>query len=298
MTSLSQINAISQGCIAYDILASDVSAKIIGSTSRGLFLLAPTGQVIFLSYETWRSPITVNLGRANAKLRQTKTGVEVHLSELVITLPSLQIKIDLSRAPVWAAKKVLPVNTSPLQRISMLQKTALRVTAKSQAGFSRILAAFLYLPGAANLHDDDQVIFERLMRLRSALIDDSDAALEIAKSFLGCGRGLTPSGDDFITGLLLAMQRWSHAISGSERILTLVKQLPPNGYTQTTSLSASIISAAALGQADERLLHSLDAFFTADRSPDQIADLLFNYGGSSGVDALTGIALALTLSTE
>jgi hypothetical protein len=115
---------------------------------------------------------------------------------------------------------------------------------------------------------------------------------------LGCGRGLTPSGDDFITGLLLAIQRWSHAIPESPHLYTLLEGLPSNGYTQTTSLSASIIAAAALGQADERLLHLARCILYGRSSPQQIADLLFNYGGSSGLDALTGIALALTLSKE
>jgi hypothetical protein len=296
--SLPQINAISQGCIAHEILASGAPTKIIGSTSRGLFMLASAREVIFLSYETWRSPITVNLGRVYAKLRQAEAGAAVQLSELAITIPSLKVAIDLSRAPVWAAQEVPPVRTSSLQRISILQETAAWVTAGSQVGWSRILAALLEMPETAVMNQDEQAILDRLIRLKSALFGDSDAALQTSTSLLGCGRGLTPSGDDLITGLLLAIRRWSHAIPESPHLHTLVEDLPSYGYAQTTSLSASIIAAAALGQADERLLLSLDAFFTAERSPQQIADLLLNYGGSSGLDALTGFALALTLSKE
>jgi hypothetical protein len=40
--SLFKSTPISQGCIAHEILASGAPAKMIGSTSRGLFLLAPS----------------------------------------------------------------------------------------------------------------------------------------------------------------------------------------------------------------------------------------------------------------
>jgi hypothetical protein len=291
-----RIYARSTGLLVQDLLACGAAATVIGSTSRGLFLLAPSSRVVFLSYEAWRSPLTVNTGQPHKLLRDVSVGAQARFSLGAITIPAAGVTIDLRTAPVWAAPPAPPATLSADQRRMKLVETAARVTTRSDAGFSPLLSAFINLPVRSGLEDEEQVFLQRLQELRLALRDhDLARAGDTAAALLGYGRGLTPSGDDLISGLLLALNRWGHTLPPCNRLAELNTRLVQSAYTQTTALSANIIAAAAAGQADERLVQSLDAFFTHLLDPAKAADLLLSYGGSSGVDALTGFTIALSI---
>jgi hypothetical protein len=63
---------------------------------------------------------------------------------------------------------------------------------------------------------------------------------------------------------------------------------------KTTSLSSTIIEAAAIGQGDERILQVLDGVMSGDYEETPAIQNLVRMGHSSGVDSLVGITLALT----
>jgi hypothetical protein len=136
------------------------------------------------------------------------------------------------------------------------------------------------------LDPSDQAILVRIHQLQQSLyVSDIDLAAEQACSLLGYGRGLTPSGDDLIAGLLLAINRWPHLLPDDRRRSTLNDRLVKHAYTHTTALSANIIAAAGRAEADERLIGALDALFTSRLQPAEAARLLLSYGSSSGIDA-------------
>jgi hypothetical protein len=110
---------------------------------------------------------------------------------------------------------------------------------------------------------------------------------------LGKGRGLTPSGDDVVIGLLLAINRWQAASWEAEHLARFNRAVVEAAYGKTTRLSANLIECAARGEADERLIGLVDGVFGG--APDQAtcAAYMLGWGGSSGIDALVGIALAV-----
>jgi hypothetical protein len=289
------IFATTTGLLAQEILESEIAAVVIGSTSRGLFLLTPSNRVLFLSYESWRSPLTINLGHQHALLQKISTGIKARISPAAIDMPAAGIIIDLAQSSVWQVPSVPTSDTSIEQRQARLRETASEVTRQSSAGFAPLLANLFVLSDRPALDPSDQAMLVRIKQLHQSLyVSDIDLAAEQARSLLGYGRGLTPSGDDLIAGLLLAMNRWPHLLPDDRRRSTLNDRLVKHAYTHTTALSANIIAAAERGEADERLIGALDALFTSHLQPAEISTLLLNYGGSSGVDALLGFALAIS----
>jgi hypothetical protein len=135
-----------------------------------------------------------------------------------------------------------------------------------------------------------------IVQLIQALNRDEPAALgDALMPFIGRGNGLTPSGDDLLTGLLLMLNRWGAALyPGLEiRIQTLNRAAIRASHQKTTLLSANLIECAALGQADERLVTALDGIITGQPEPSACANSLLAWGNSSGSDALAGITLAV-----
>jgi hypothetical protein len=288
------IFATTTGLLAQEILESEIAAVVIGSTSRGLFLLTPSNRVLFLSYESWRSPLTINLNNHHPLLKKMSTGAKAQITPAAVDISAAGILIDLSHSTVWQVPPVPPSDTSIEQQQERLLETGAALIKQSSAGFAPLLANFLGLADRCALDPSQQAILVGIHQLQQSLyLSDINLATEQARSLLGYGRGLTPSGDDLITGLLLAINRWPHHLPDDRRRTTLNDRLVKHAYTHTTSLSANIIAAAVRAQADERLIGALDALFTSRLQPAQAARLLLSYGSSSGIDAYLGMVLAI-----
>ena len=104
---------------------------------------------------------------------------------------------------------------------------------------------------------------------------------------LGAGRGLTPSGDDCIVGLLVAL----HALGERDIAATVACIVARHAPRRTNRLSAAHLDAACAGEAIEPL-HTAIAALAADTSPEPALDALERFGHGSGFDALAGVLLA------
>jgi hypothetical protein len=110
---------------------------------------------------------------------------------------------------------------------------------------------------------------------------------------LGYGRGLTPSGDDLLLGLLLALARWGDILAPALDIETINRLATSQACQRTTRLSASLIACAAQGQADERLVAALDGLMCGGTPAETLISAIAKWGSYSGLDALAGMLLAI-----
>lgn len=107
-----------------------------------------------------------------------------------------------------------------------------------------------------------------------------------AKQIAGCGYGLTPSGDDFIAGALLALRLLNAPARVGARIARAART--------NNKLSTHFIELAAAGRAPEdvkQLTNALSGGTQADVS--RAARRVFALGETSGADLCTGLALTL-----
>jgi len=107
-----------------------------------------------------------------------------------------------------------------------------------------------------------------------------------AAQLIGLGPGLTPSGDDYLGGVLVALRwvgRGAHADS-------LWRWLEPRLPARTSTISAAHLAAAARGEVHE-VLHDLLTDLAAWETPDLLPSLsrLDALGHTSGWDTLAGI---------
>ena len=107
-----------------------------------------------------------------------------------------------------------------------------------------------------------------------------------AGMLLGLGPGLTPSGDDYLGGLLIGLRVFGRATDAD----ALWAWLGAQSLTLTSLISAAHLAAAAEGEAHESLHACLDALGEGSVSawPERL-DWLGSVGHCSGWDGLAGV---------
>lgn len=124
-----------------------------------------------------------------------------------------------------------------------------------------------------------------------ALAGHRGATETAVRALVGLGPGLTPSGDDALCGVLLALRA-----AGRARAAALLTGAVRAGLDRTTSLSASLLLAAAQGWClpqMQLLVRTLAAGGELERPTAEVAAV----GHSSGADLLTGLTEGLTAAS-
>ena len=121
------------------------------------------------------------------------------------------------------------------------------------------------------------------------LRDKKTAPVPAIKSLLGLGPGLTPSGDDFLIGVMLVL----HTVGEKDLFLKLAKIVKNFASLQTSSISNAHLSAMTDSAQANCLLHDLLFALQGKKSIKQAMIRAENFGHSSGKDAIAGIITAL-----
>jgi len=285
------LSASTIGLTAQQAVLNETAATVLGSISKGIYLLTPGQRVIFISFEPYCSPLTINLLQPPKRLPEIEVGEPVRLSPVSIDWLNGKITINLSDAEIWNAPASPPFQEiwEPVSGFfeRLVEITTRVLVCKDQQGFAPLLLPILGITKADSIPEELDPVWRRLSVL---FVDRPNVTpakiLDCLNGLIGYGRGLTPSGDDFITGLLLASARWG------DNIAELGLVLSQAAYQKTTTLSANLIECAAAGQADERLIGVVNAIAYGDVPLQACVQALLSYGNSSGADTLAGIALA------
>jgi hypothetical protein len=290
----SLVPASSIGVSAWHSALAACATRVLGVTSRGAFLLAPPQRILFVSSERYRSPLTITLDRSCDRWRALEIGAVAQFSATRLIFPSIAFAIALTEDSVWPcplpAASLRP-RTEQMQTLRAISDEVL--TRRGDASSAALLSSLLNLAPCEPLSPEQVSLLEQLLALRQAVRANDDALLaDGLTGLLGQGRGLTPSGDDMVIGALLMLARSLRLKSqfGSKNML---KRVVAVAYQQTTTISANLIECAADGQGDERLLAVVDGISTGAPSIDEYVDYVLDWGSSSGIDALVGMAVAL-----
>ena len=134
---------------------------------------------------------------------------------------------------------------------------------------------------------------------------DLAGAVEAAEQMVGLGPGLAPSGDNMISGLLLALRLLGGAIPGGTRAVWLADWLgaavTSDASRRTTSLGATLLYCAAHGQATAEVSAVLRGLAGQEPLAGATRTLLASTEPAAGADLAWGLvagcraALALAL---
>lgn len=285
------------GTLALDMLSTEQIAAIFGITSQGIFIKGTEKRMIFLSFEDFRGPLIANLSGDLQHLGNLSSGGEVTVSQKRLIFSNPDISISATSAKVWQPPILLETPLDEGDRHNLISKLALDVYhQKGEEGFSGMLPILVgFSPENMSSDYQFQDFFAKINQIRNQIAKNDLLPLsQTIRSFLGLGSGLTPSGDDFIIGLLLVLNRWEHVLQPGDHLPILNQQVVESAYKCTTTLSANLIECAALGYADERLIQAVDFLAAAKHHQPEVLYGLLNWGNSSGVDALVGMITAFS----
>ncbi len=291
MTELGKAQRARQGIVPWPELSSDLpvplrvqsvslpawenlcrakgTARVLGRFHRSLDLLVNDTVLAFVLPEIRNGPFRVVLTcfpsqplPDSMEVRRTHGGIRLGPWLLRTTPPPFL----WNPAPSW---ETLSVHPQELRYLRTLAGQAAR-QAVARSPFAALLLGEA-IPAVTSL-------------LQALSHPDPSAVRRAAAQLAGWGPGLTPSGDDFLAGVMLGLwlERGADAAAACAQIYAAAAP-------RTTRLSCAFLRAARDGLADERW-HVLLRALTLDdvAGLEHAARAVLAFGASSGLDMLAG----------
>lgn len=286
------------GNLAYESLSKNQDGSVFGLTSRGAFIKTDSKWLNFLSFESFRGPLTINLPISEGASPPVSRGMNLQIAAGEITFPDAGLVVSIQDPVIWQPKPPslpsLPVSERRTQIISSAERI---LAIKKEIGLAGLLPKLQIFP--SGLHQDQEYPFPlqaEIQELQSKTMSSSRVpAAEPLINLLGSGSGLTPSGDDLVCGVLLALNRWKNVIINGHDLDRLNQEVVEAAYLKTTTISANLIECATLGLADERLIEALDWLMSGREKETPLINKMLDWGSSSGIDVFIGFVVALSV---
>jgi hypothetical protein len=235
-------------------------------------------------------------------LSSLKEGLRVRTEEGDLRF-SNGVSLPLGESEPWHQSSAVPPCVAPQQVFCSRACELLQAARNGHAGENLGLALPLFG------HDDQAPILEESVSpliisgvqavhelLPVCRLGDLESALQLSEQLIGLGPGLTPSGDDFVGGLIF-MARHLNAAYPQEGWWRggNVSGLLNRSETMTSRISHVLLTDLADGQSHESLHDLADALVVDSESFDAAFHVrrVTSIGHSSGWDMLTGMLAGL-----
>jgi hypothetical protein len=263
-------------------------ARVVAVFSRSLYLESDGDFICIGDPDIGRGPLNAELGHAGwmrLAAAVPPIGTSVRIAQGAFRIGGLAL--DTTRAELWrpAPWPSAAGRKGVLQALQRAQHVA-----GEQAPVDGIARTVLGPAG------EQHSAFERVARPRVELLRAWVTARPSASAgappvdLLGLGPGLTPSGDDVLCGVLVAL----HAVGETDRAHALYAGIAHAAPAATPPISAAFLRAAAEGLGCEAL-HAAIAAILEGKSEALAGriEALGHVGHTSGWDALAGALLVL-----
>ncbi len=278
--------------------------RVLSAFDRACNLVDAEGNVLALvTAERGMTPFGLEVETA-ARFSQLAPGSPAQVTDEYLLLGPLRIALGGARLwnprPDWPALRqwaAHPANVdglltlahaegkpgSLLEVVVPVPDLAQAGRGEAQVGSAHALATQRVRAGAAHL----------VAGLAAASLERCRSGVQ---ALAGLGGGLTPAGDDFIVGVLLAA--WA-GLGAAERALPLAPVVAAEAASRTTTLSAAYLHAAARGECAAPW-HALFAALLRAKPAETLRALrrLLAVGHTSGADGLAGFLAVHTLRAQ
>lgn len=291
------------GETACRLLTPGACGQVLAGFSRAAYLVTEQAELFWLASEN--APMHLRGLRIAGPFPKLVAGENFFIEDQCINIaPHLQV--DFGDASTWAvspipAEAALEIDQIPV-RVKGIFPTGFDLSQAS--GFGRLIPKILSL-AAGQL--DDEAEIDPVLALawlgiyeiaKACLLRDMPGLLQEANALVGLGEGLTPSGDDFLGGLLFCVNTIQRLYPGFINLDSSEQALFIESAKQRTHLiSFTLLKDLTNGQAVEPL-HELLHSVLSDQPPESIrpASCLTQIGHSTGWDLLTGALTGLLLT--
>lgn len=214
-----------------------------------------------------------------------------------------RIIFDFGRARIWEPARVHGIRRAAFARLeAVLDAAAFRAPASGlaqifQPARSRSVPARSPIAdgvcdaAAPALHALALWLRDTRLPRRSRNRRPPTAAIDL----IGLGPGLTPSGDDFLGGLMIGLR----ALKRDDLAVRLARLVLPEAGTRTGAISYAHLVCAARGQGGEALHRTIAAIAgSAPLDTGSCLDGIGRMGATSGWDALAGAVMPFRIQLE
>ena len=214
---------------------------------------------------------------------------KVWLSGTTVSVAN-RIQFHLENAAIW--QPPLPPRFCFDDLATGLKQLSTSALQRSPGGLGAMLVGLSMLPDWPNVRNDpllrtaQRPIREIAEWLPGALAHENEPPPRSILGLIGLGPGLTPSGDDFICGLMIAL----HYLGFADAAGKISAAVLPIAFRETNLVSSQFLRCAASGHASSALFDVLDAILTC-RGLEEKLNVVHAIGHTSGWDSLAGAAL-------
>jgi hypothetical protein len=231
-------------------------------------------------------PNTLIVDIDNMKPMKIETNDRVFVEENLLYIGD-QLTISIDRAGKWeSVLSTYPCNVDILKRNLMKMKDFINIHGVGGGMKKNIITLNPFEAEVLNMLEN-----RTLLLLNELLNGRISSALPHAVSLIGLGPGLTPSGDDFLTGLFTIFNMKN---SPFYPYRLFCEDVLKKAKTLTNDISYMTLKKAAFGKVRESIISLLNSLLVED-DEDLILSLnkLLNIGSSSGTDIAFGIVFGM-----
>ena len=288
------------GEMAHRVLSPGSTGTVLAGYSRAVYLRSERDDVV------WLASGDVSLHRRGLRVRgrlpRPQPDSTYRVSHGMLLLDS-SAPIELSEASIWKAPRLFGSSEPLAMPVSLWDP--LRML-PPPAGFGALLPSLLGFAAGTPFPDRPPGQERALIAAYPSICGvakacqrkDFDALLQHAGDLVGLGEGLTPSGDDYVGGVLfgLAMLQEADALRqwcSPEALARFIEA----STARTNRISGALLGDHSAGHAAESL-HRFAFACLVDRSERgacRAAGELIQMGQSTGWDLLTGAWTAMAL---
>jgi Protein of unknown function (DUF2877) len=279
------------GIIARDILTSGATVEVAAVFDRSTYLQLAGGFVCVGTPEIGDGPINATITvptTATFAALGFHVGIEGRVEAERIVFDDGPA-IEFANAAIWLPPEPATWTVETLNR-GLTTLKALSTKSRPADGLSCLVFGGVGTEGET---PTARAATEMLAELRASLpaAMRSESATLVARPatlLLGLGPGLTPSGDDLLGGIMLALSALQHITLRD----ALWDVLAPELGDLTNEISAMHLALAADGLGSDAMLRAISAIISGDDATNANAVTeAGNLGHTSGWDALAGIAI-------
>ncbi len=267
--------------------------EVLAVHPRSCYLVGEEGDIYAVVPETYgNGPLNVVIPASYAEILEALAPAALVTSSGRYLILGESLEVGLEKAVLWDPKAHPALGADPAglyRSLTELYKTA--VARSPEQSLARLLPYLreedLPAPFQTVAH------FPRSHALIGGLVTSlarrSRRSLKVvASSLAGLGPGLTPAGDDFLAGVLLALAMVQEHREDGE-LMELGRLLLDTAAPRTHEISAAYLKAAHVGEASERWHDLFGAVVVGEAQPIATAALgVMTAGETSGADMLAG----------
>jgi hypothetical protein len=295
----SQATIQQAGKKAYSFLVPGQRGKVLASFSKAVYLLTDKDDLFWLVEE--KSPLHDRCAVVSTGISLLPAGASFYVegSKLIV---GQVITYKLGTVTIWSPPETNCI-LAPAEFAAHLKAFSLQLDCSQARGFGRFMpliqALWQDMP-IPDSHCADPILKfaqPKVLHIAAACREGNTGLIaEHAGALVGLGSGLTPSGDDFLGGILFAIKALQSYYLNA---ISIGLHFPIENYgSRTHPISLALLKDLADGSAVEPLHHILNNLLAGNsiNSIHSYVSQLTDIGHSTGWDLLTGLLTGLLVT--